>query len=489
MGSSKFESLLAEGKKIGLANIQPAMDSITLTERDLQDMVLTAGYKGSKPYIAKGHDGVYEGGREPSYGYLYPNSLRVENGILYATPEYVNPELIREIEEGKYSKLSIEFGWVNYNDVPVFDNEGNELDLISALIRWIYMDSYLYDASGDVIEPRDVFKYHLRGVAVLGRTTPAYPQFDVSKKRNIKDINKKDFKNCFTVRTVDQIYIDKKNKKKEVISKMESTKNKSKNTETKTNEIIKDRRNVEEVKEKEENKTEAKINTENKTETSTVENENLRDAYDTQLDKLKREIAELKQELELSKTQKQTVLEEKAEMNTQVKNLKHELNKEKVYNLWLTYRQDGRLRREDMISPEFEMEKAMATVRQINDTAEREIAKREVSKDAICSGKFFEDFNVATKGIQEMMIRNIERKPALMEEGQQTYGRKQMETQKDYTTEQGTEDYSKVLYRKSRELAKQKGIDVNSEKFDIEYWRREAIRKLKKENELGGYYA
>jgi hypothetical protein len=476
--ATKFKSMLREGKPIGLANTAPAMDSITLTERDLRDMVLTAGYKGSKPYIAKGHDGVYDGGREPSYGYLDPKSLTFREGILYATPDYVNPELIKEIEEGKYSKLSIEFGWVNYNDVPVYDKDGNELDLISSLIRWLYMEEDLYNLKGDSINPRDVFKYHLHGVAVLGRVTPAYPQHDLAEKRTANN-----FKNLFRVRTVNKIS-NQYNKEDITMGKVENnqpeldievdTEQTEKTPKTETPKV-----KVKEVKKEDEKKSSKK-----------EINENLRDAYDTQLDKLKREIEELKQELELSKTQKQTVLEEKSDVNMELKNIKQELNKEKVYNLWLTYRNDGRLRREDMVGADYDVDKKMATVRQINDSIERKIAEREVSREAVCSGKFFEDFNIATKEVQNMMIRNIERKPVLMENGQKSYGKSQSEPQPDYTPKGGQENYSTLLYRKSRELARKKNIDINSENFDIEYWRREAIRAIEKEKKLnGGFYA
>ena len=195
----RYRSLLVEGTPIGIANTQPALDGEILTSEDLSDMETTRGYKGVKPYISRGHDGVMDGGGEGAVGWFNPSRIRFDksSGTLYATPESVSDFLKFEIEDGKYHKLSIEYSWTNYGDVPLYDEKGNRISDKSAIRRWYFQsldetskamfgigDTNIYDGKGSIIKPRSIFKPYLRGVAVLGRATPAYPQFNIAEKIN-----------------------------------------------------------------------------------------------------------------------------------------------------------------------------------------------------------------------------------------------------------------------------------------------------------------
>jgi len=465
-----YKSLLQEGLQIGVANTSPAMDGEVLTAQDLKDMVEYTNTKGNKPYIAIGHDGVFGNGREKAVGWIDPNSLefRENEGILYVTPESVSDETIRSIENGEYSKLSIEYSFTNPKDIEIYDSTGNRLSDIEGISRY-YMSKYaddtgyietifesydtnIYDKLGDRLEHRDVFKAFLNGVAILGRKTPAYPQFNISEKI-------RHFKDNLIVRS-NSISIESFiTEGKEVLIKEEKKDN---------SELIEQKAQKTAVAEKKK--------------TSSI-NSGLRDVYDDKIEALTRTIKEKEKELETLQVKNENLKEEKLELETKVKNLAFDLDQEKVFNLWLHYRSTGQLKREELISNDFNFDKEYEELRSIVDPAEKAIREHELNKKAICSGSFFQDFHQGNSEIKRIMVRNIERKEKVIPE-QYRYGKAQSEINKIVNLNNNADNTYDLIYRTSREMAKKEGINIKSADFDVEYWRAKARNKLRKEGRI-----
>ena len=468
----RYESLLIEGKEIGIANNKPALDGEVLTDQDLIDITKTSGYKNIKPYISKGHDGISDGGAESSYGWFNPNSIRYDkkDGILYATPEFVSEELVNEIEQGKYSKLSIEYSWLNYGDNPIFNADGTKINDIQGIINWLYFNQDIYNEKGEAIKPRNIFLPYLKGVAVLGRATPAYPQHEISKLvnlKNTKDIAPENNKSISFFRSVDFDISKKIDKEVEDLSDKKLDKEVLVENKTTDDKIDKELFDEDLIEKKDQI---VKGRTINKFEYD----ESLSDVTDTIRKQSQYEIDKLKEEINPLRESNDNLVKENKELHNIIPKLEKQISKYRVYNLWLEYRNDGRLKREDLIGDNYDPQKRMAEISLEVDPIQREVMRKELNIDIICSGQFYQDFHNAPETIRQSMIRNIARRPKIMEI-EKDYGKKESLKQNDYV---GKNDLKSLLYNRTRELAIANGQDPNSPDFDLERWRSIATKEI-----------
>lgn len=450
---NKFKSLLQEGVEIGVANTKPAVDGEILSIEELSDMVLTRGYHGIKPYIAKGHDGLWGDGAEPQWGTVDPSTIRFDSksGILYVTPDFVSEELIQEIEEGKFQKLSIEYSKVNYKDIDLFDENNKRLSNYQAFTRYAYGEP-VYNEKKKEMNFNDVFKNFLLGFAVLGRKTPAYGEFDLSTRfRSSEGLM---FKGIRSSKGLDIC--------KEVIMPVETT-----------NPVV-----------QEENSQIGLLNNDTPPKATSKRNTNVRglnDGVDDKITMLEKELNVKNSELEYERQQNTQLTTDIKALKETVKSYEDSLCKEQVYNLWLTYRSDGRLTKEEMIADNFDIETKQKAIEMITDPVERQLREREFVKEAVCSGTFFIDYLNASPDIRKSLIRSIERKPKVIEKQDKS----KFNTGVDQRNSSETSERDQ-LYKLTRHLAKKSGIDPDSVEFDLFRWRAEAIREMNKSN-IGGF--
>lgn len=472
---SNFKSLLSEGVEIGVINSKRDVDGEKLTPDELREFVSTASYKNYsyKPYISKGHDGVRDGGSEPAWGIINPQSIRYDEmtETLYVTPEFVHESLTKDIEEGKYQKLSVEFVKINYKDIDLYGRDKQPLTNYQAMVEYMYHDeddNSVFDNTGKPLKFDDVFKNFLLGVAVLGRSMPAFPDFDISAKI------KSSVGSSYSKRVITPVAIskDKLNIKTEVkhmtdntekVERLDFDQEDENSTQVKTDAVETKTMNINKAKSQ-------NNNTKQESQTSF-----LTDATDVVIKKKDNELSELKNKLNYEVQQKETIEKKVGMLEKEICSLKTALVKETVYNIWLNYKNEGKLLKEDVIDNSVDWSKKASELMFIPDKIERAVATKELEKEVVCSGAFFKDYETSTESQRKTMIRNIERRePMLKKNEMANYTANVFNTSNDVMPNEDRYKKTDILYEKARDIARSEGVDINSAEFDILTYRRKA---------------
>lgn len=474
-----FKSLLTEGTEIGVINAKRDADGEKLTPDELREFVTTASYKNYsyKPYISKGHDGVRDGGAEPAWGTINPKSIRYDEmtETLYVTPDFIHESLTKDIEEGKYQKLSVEFVKINYKDADLYDRDKQNLTNYQAMVEYMYHEDgdCVFDKTGKPLKFDDVFKNFLLGVAVLGRSMPAFPDFDISAKV------KSSVGSSHSKRVITPVAISKDNKhiKTEVKNMAENTENKVTQVDL-TPEDSSDDTKIEAV--------ETKSIKKNKTKSSNKYNRDddskpfLTDATDVVIKRKDNEIEDLRNKLEYEINQKSVIEKRSSALADEIKELKEKLTKEQVYNIWLNYKSEGKLLKEDVIDNSIDWSKKAEELNFIHDKIERAVRSRELEKEVVCSGAFYKDFQNSSEAQRETMIRNIERREPMLKQNElANYNNNVFNNANDVIPDQDRYRKKDMLYEKARDIARSEGVDVNSADFDVLTYRRKAYDMIK----------